>query len=77
MAAEDLKSMLSTLGLQTGREFPTVAVITGKLDEINAAMLSNHKLLSKRIQSEVGRNYAYLFSCSLIVSYGYGIIYQS
>lgn len=55
VAAEELKAILAALGLQTGREFPSVAVIMKKIEELKYQTSVNHSLISKLIQSEVGQ----------------------
>ena len=54
VAAESLKSILHSLGLQTGREFPTAQEISARLVELKRITESNHKMMSKLILIEVG-----------------------
>ena len=53
VAAEDLKCLLSELGLQTGHEFPTVQSISSELREISETMKRTHEKLSDLIRREV------------------------
>lgn len=57
VAAESLKSILHSFGLQTGREFPTAQLISARLLDLKKITTANHKMISKLVAMEVRSNY--------------------
>lgn len=53
LAAEELRALLHSMGLQTGREFPTASAINDKIDELKSLNCQNHAMLAAYIHTEV------------------------